>query len=74
MVFDHYGYLSQGLRDLGVWPFYEIEDRITCHQEFNGPIEMNLMDRVMEPHLLKSMNIKVSESQSYHPYWNMKKK
>lgn len=35
-LFDECGILRTGLIALNIWPFYRIEDRLACMEEFHG--------------------------------------
>lgn len=35
-LFDEKGRFRNGLRELNVWPFYEIDERLGCMKEYNG--------------------------------------
>jgi len=35
-LFDEKGRFRNGLRELNVWPFYEIDPRLGCMKEYNG--------------------------------------
>lgn len=35
-IFDDKGLLNSGIRDLNIWPFYEIDSRLGCMKEYNG--------------------------------------
>lgn len=35
-LFDEKGRFRNGLRELNVWPFYELDERLGCMKEYNG--------------------------------------
>ncbi len=35
-LFDEKGRFRNGLKELNVWPFYEIDERLGCMKEYNG--------------------------------------
>ena len=35
-LFDEKGRFKNGLRELNVWPFYELDERLGCMKEYNG--------------------------------------
>lgn len=35
-LFDERGRFKNGLRELNVWPFYELDERLGCMKEYNG--------------------------------------
>lgn len=35
-LFDEFGNLRTGMQELHIWPFYKVEERLTCMQEFYG--------------------------------------
>jgi len=35
-LFNEKGFFNSGIRDLNVWPFYEIDERLGCMKEYDG--------------------------------------
>lgn len=35
-LFDEKGRFKNGMRELNVWPFYELDERLGCMKEYNG--------------------------------------
>ena len=35
-LFNEKGIFNSGVRDLNVWPFYEIDERLGCMKEYDG--------------------------------------
>ena len=35
-LFDEKGRFRNGMRELNVWPFYELDERLGCMKEYNG--------------------------------------
>lgn len=35
-LFDEKGRFRNGVRELNVWPFYELDERLGCMKEYNG--------------------------------------
>jgi len=35
-LFSGNGRFKSGMKDLNVWPFYEVDERLGCMKEYNG--------------------------------------
>jgi len=63
-LFNEKGIFNSGVRDLNVWPFYEIDERLGCMKEYDGLKREILNDPALtrKIHLLFTKLILVFES------------
>lgn len=63
-LFDEKGMFRSGIRDLNVWPFYELDERLGCMKEYDGMKGSFARDKDLQRkiHLLFTKLVIVCES------------